>query len=174
MIDYIHLHSEEFGVEPICRVLSEHGIKIAPSTYYDNVTRRPSKRALRDAEIVELIVAERARQKLFARFGARKMWLHLRSQGHDVARCTIERLYAEQGWVGAMRRKTVRTTIPGDFDNSAQRPADLVDRRFVATRPNQLWVATSPTWRPGPARSTSRSSSTCSPAGSWVGARRPG
>jgi putative transposase len=66
------------------------------------------------------------------------MWLHLRSAGHDVARCTIERLYAEQGWVGALRRKQVRTTIP---DESAPRPADLVDRQFFATRPNQLWVA---------------------------------
>ena len=119
-------------------MLSEHGIKIAPSTYYDNASRQPSKRALRDAEIVELIVAERTRQKLFARFGARKMWLHLRGKGHDVARCTIERLYAEQGWVGALRQKKVRTTIP---DESADRPADLVDRQFFATRPNQLWVA---------------------------------
>ncbi|WP_157514979.1 hypothetical protein [Nocardioides sp. J54] len=54
-------------------MLSEHGVKIAPSTYYENVARQPSKRALRDAEIVALIAAERARQKLFARFGARKM-----------------------------------------------------------------------------------------------------
>ncbi len=138
MIDYVRLHKEEFGVEPICRVLSEHGIQIAPSTYYDNVSRRPSKRALRDAEIVELITAERTRQKLFARFGARKMWLHLRSKGHDVARCTIERLYAEQGWVGALRSNKPRTTIG---DESADRPADLVDRQFFATRPNQLWVA---------------------------------
>ena len=113
-------------------------MKIAPSTYYDNVSRRPSKRTLRDAEIVELIVAERARQKLFARFGARKMWLHLRSQGHDVARCTVERLYAEQGWAGALRAKKVRTTIR---DENARRPADLVDRDFTATAPNQLWVA---------------------------------
>jgi putative transposase len=119
-------------------VLSEHGIKIAPSTYYDNVSRKPSKRALRDAEIVGAIKAERSRQKLFARFGARKMWLHLRSKGIDVARCTIERLYAEQGWAGALRAKKVRTTIP---DENAQRPADLVDRQFVASRPNQLWVA---------------------------------
>lgn len=49
------------------------------------------------AELVALIVAERTRQKLIARFGARKMWLHLRGKGHDVARCTIERLYREQG-----------------------------------------------------------------------------
>ncbi|OYN90600.1 hypothetical protein CGZ92_00950, partial [Parenemella sanctibonifatiensis] len=119
-------------------MLSEHGIKIAPSTYYDNLARRPSKRQLRDAEVVELIVAERARQKLLARFGARKMWLHLRGRGHDVARCTIERLYAEQGWVGALRLKKVRTTIP---DESAERPVDLVDRQFWASRPDQLWVA---------------------------------
>jgi putative transposase len=119
-------------------VLSEHGMKIAPSTYYDNVSRKPSKRVLRDAEIVEAIKAERDRQKLFARFGARKMWLHLRSKGHEVARCTVERLYAEQGWAGALRTRRVRTTIP---DENAERPEDLVDRQFVASRPNQLWVA---------------------------------
>ena len=119
-------------------MLSQHGLKIAPSTYYEQVSRRPSKRDLRDAEVVELMVAERARQKLFARFGARKMWLHLRSKGHDVARCTIERLYAEQGWAGALRAKKVRTTIA---DDKAERPADLVDRDFTATAPNQLWVA---------------------------------
>ena len=117
---------------------SQHGLKIAPSSYYEQLSRQPSKRDLRDAEIVELIVAERARQKLFARFGARKMWLHLRSQGHDVARCTIERLYAEQGWAGALRAKKIRTTIA---DDTAMRPADLVDRDFTATAPNQLWVA---------------------------------
>jgi len=119
-------------------VLTEHGIKIAPSTYYDTVARRVSKRTLRDREIIELITVERARQKLFARFGARKMWLHLRSQGHEVARCTIERIYAEQEWMGALRRKKIRTTVP---DQNADRPADLVDRQFFATRPNQLWVA---------------------------------
>ncbi|MCW2749780.1 MAG: transposase, ISMyma03 aa2 [Aeromicrobium sp.] len=119
-------------------MLTEHGIKIAPSTYYDNAGRRPSKRALRDAQIVEVITAERARQKLFARLGARKMWLHLRSKGIDVARCTIERIYAEQGWVGALRAKKVRTTVP---DENADRPTDLVDRQFFANRPDQLWVA---------------------------------
>jgi hypothetical protein len=33
VIDYIRLHRDRFGVEPICAVLTEHGIKIAPSTY---------------------------------------------------------------------------------------------------------------------------------------------
>ena len=119
-------------------MLAEHGIKVAPSTFYEAVSRRPSKRVLRDAELVALIESERARQKLLARFGARKMWLHLRGKGHDVARCTIERLYREQGWVGALRLKKVRTTIG---DPAAARPGDLVDRQFWASRPDQLWVA---------------------------------
>ena len=56
------------------------------------------------------------------------MWLHLRGKGHDVARCTIERLYAEQGWAGATRGKAPRTTIPAEDHD---RPADLVDRDFT-------------------------------------------
>jgi putative transposase len=126
-----------FGVEPICRVLTEHGIKIAPSTYYEARCRRPSKRAVRDAEVIALIAA--ARERRFAcRFGARKMWLHLRRGGHEVARCTVERLMARQGWTGALRGKRPRTTVAAPAD---PRPADLVDRDFTATAPNQLWVA---------------------------------
>jgi putative transposase len=118
-------------------VLTEHGCPIAPSTYYEARARRPSKRALRDAEITELIRAAR-QQRFVARFGARKMWLYLRRQGHDVARCTVERLMTQHGWQGALRGKRVRTTIP---DENAHRPRDLVDRDFTATAPNRLWVA---------------------------------
>ena len=42
------------------------------------------------------------------------------------------------GLYGAVRGKTFKTTIP---DDAAERPADLVQRRFQADRPNQLWVA---------------------------------
>lgn len=118
-------------------MLTKHSIPIAPSTYYDARHRVPSRRAIRDAQITELIAT--ARQNRFtARFGARKMWLHLRRAGHDVARCTVERLMTQHGWCGALRGKQVRTTIP---DNHQARPADLVDRDFTATTPNQLWVA---------------------------------
>jgi hypothetical protein len=40
-----------FGVEPICRVLTSHGHKIATSTYYAVKHRPPSARAVRDAEL---------------------------------------------------------------------------------------------------------------------------
>lgn len=92
---------------------------------------------MRDAEITELIGVARE-HRFVARFGARKMWLHLRRQGHDVARCTIERLMTANGWQGALRGKRVRTTIP---DEHHQRPTDLVDRDFTASAPNRLWVA---------------------------------
>ena len=89
------------------------------------------------AVVLELIHQART-NKFVAGFGARKMWLHLRGKGHDVARCTIERLMHAEGLAGVLRGKDVRTTIA---DGKADRPADLVDRNFSATRPNQLWAA---------------------------------
>lgn len=34
IVDYIDAHKNRFGVDPIARVLTEHGMAIAPSTYY--------------------------------------------------------------------------------------------------------------------------------------------
>jgi putative transposase len=126
-------------------VLTEHGCPIAPSTFYDNVSRAPSRRAVRDGELKAVIAAER-RNKFVARLGARKLWLHLRRKGHDVARCTIERLMREMGIHGVRRGRFPVTTVA---DPAALRPADLVARDFTTTAPNQLWVADFtyvPTW----------------------------
>ena len=53
---FISEQKDRFGVEPVCRVLSEHGWKIAPGTYYAAVKRPPSARSLRDAQILTEIV----------------------------------------------------------------------------------------------------------------------
>ena len=55
-----------------------------------------------------------------------------------VSDCTTERLMQKLGIQGVKRGKGYKTTIPGE---SAARPADLVNRDFAATWPNQLWVA---------------------------------
>ena len=55
-----------------------------------------------------------------------------------MARCTVERLMRQMGLAGRVRGRGRRTTIPAD---PAARPADLVERRFVADAPNQLWIA---------------------------------
>ncbi|MEW2482456.1 IS3 family transposase [Mycobacterium sp. NPDC049093] len=138
IVDYIDTHKQAFGVEPICRVLSAHGCKIAPSTYYDACARRqqPSKRQVRDEELKVEIA--RVHRENYAVYGARKVWLQCRREGIEVARCTVERLMPELGLHGARRGKVKRTTIA---DPQAARPDDLVGRHFSPNAPNTLWVA---------------------------------
>ena len=50
LVDYIDQHRDRFGVDlPICAVLKDADVQIAPSTYYATKTRPPSARAVRDA-----------------------------------------------------------------------------------------------------------------------------
>jgi putative transposase len=60
VIAYLDQHKQEHGVEPICRVLTEAGAKIAPSTYYAAKTRPPSARTRSDAVLDERIRTTRA------------------------------------------------------------------------------------------------------------------
>ena len=131
MIAYIDANKDRFGVEPICRVLP-----IAPSTYYAAKSRLPSARALRDEELKAEI--RRVHEEHFGVYGVRKIWRQLHREGICVARCTVARLMGELGLEGVCRGKPRRTTTP---DAAADRPADLVERDFSASRPNQLWVA---------------------------------
>jgi putative transposase len=143
-VRFISGHKSRFGVEPICRVLTEHGVPIAPSTYYDAIRRGPSARAVRDGHLKAAIV--RVHGENYGVYGARKVWLALNREGIPVARCTVERLMRELGLAGARRGKRVRTTRP---DLSAARPADLVHRQFTPPGPDRLWVADFtyvPTW----------------------------
>ena len=134
-----------WGVEPICRVLSEHGCPIAPSSYYDAKGRRPSAQQARDEHLEAEIL--RVRKDNFAVYGARKVWLALNREGIPVARCTVERLMRRLGLVGARRGgQKIRTTVP---DAAAARPADLLERNFNPPAPDHTWVADFtyvPTW----------------------------
>jgi len=137
MVAFIDQHRETYGVEPICAVLP-----IAPSTYFlqkaqDHDPTRRSARAQRDAELRAAI--QRVWDEHQQVYGPRKVWRQLRREQVDVARCTVERLMRAMGLRGAVRgRAWVVTTRT---DAAAARPADLVERQFTATRPNQLWVA---------------------------------
>ncbi|WP_425309671.1 IS3 family transposase [Ammonicoccus fulvus] len=137
LVDYIDQHRDRFGVEPICAVLKDAGVQIAPSTYYAARKRPPSARAVRDAELVAQIkVAHKANLGVY---GARKIHAELNRKGVEVARCTVERLMRAEGLRGITREKTRKTTIVEGAQT--QRPEDLVQREFVASGPNQLWVA---------------------------------
>jgi putative transposase len=135
-VRFISEHRDRFGVEPICRVLTEHGLKIAPSTYYDAARRAPCARAVRDEQLKAAISAVHAEN--YGVYGARKIWLALNREGTPVARCTVERLMRELDLHGARRGKRIRTTVPAA---AAARPADLVRRQFSPAAPDRLWVA---------------------------------
>jgi len=67
------------------------------------------------------------------------VWLQLRREGIEAARCTVERLMRELGIAGvAAQRKKPRPTVP---DGTGSGPADLLGRDFTAPAPNRRWVA---------------------------------
>ncbi|MEV7144779.1 IS3 family transposase [Streptomyces tauricus] len=135
-VAYIDQNKETFGVQPICDVLAETDAPIAPSTYYAAHSRPPSARSLRDAELTERI--RQTHTDNYGVYGARKVHAALVREGVEVARCTVERLMRAAGLRGVIRAKSPRTTRPAP---ETDRPADLVERQFTATAPNQLWVA---------------------------------
>lgn len=136
MYAFIEAERETHGVEPICEVL-----EIAPSGYWayraqqHDPTRR-SPRAQRDEVWREEI--RRVWRDNHGVYGVRKVWHALRREGHAIARCTVARLMAVEGLQGVVRGRRVQTTRP---DPTADDSRDLVQRTFVADRPNQLWVA---------------------------------
>jgi len=137
MVSFIDEHRVLYGVEPICAVLP-----IAPATYYAHkaCARDPelrSARAKRDEELRSKI--RRVHEENFSVHGAEKVWRQLKREGVKVARCTVERLMRGMGLRGAVRGRAYKVTTVAD--ESALRPQDLVQREFVATKPNQLWVA---------------------------------
>ena len=136
MIAFIEEHRDVHGVEPICRVLP-----IAPSTFYAHaaIARDPdlaSDRAKQDA--IDRKKIEEAFEGSGERYGARKIWHDLRRDGHDIARCTVERLMKVMGIQGVVRGQKPITTHP---DTSQPCPDDKVNRDFTASMPNQLWVS---------------------------------
>ncbi len=143
IVDFIREHADHresgglrWGVEPICAVLSEHGLQVAPSTYYEHAGRTPTARERRDAELLSEI--RRVHTENYGVYGARKVWLTLNRKGVPVARCTIERLMKAEGLTGAVRGKVKRTTVA---DAAAERARDLVGRNFAPAAPDRLWVA---------------------------------
>ena len=137
MVRFIDDHRQVHGVEPICRVLS-----IAPSTYFRHklLARDPSRRSVRAvSDAVLRVIIRQIWDENHRVYGPRNVWKQMGREGLRVARCRVRRLMRALGLVGASRGRAWTTTT--DSQPHADRPADLVDRQFTATRPNQLWLA---------------------------------
>ena len=140
IIDYIDAHRHQFGVDPICTVLTSYGVKIAPSTYYAAKARGPvSDTAWTEAHAANTV------HRLFVSnrrlYGVRKMWHAMKHAGHDVGRDQVSRLMGICGISGAVRGRR-RTTVTTTADPGAPRHPDLIARQWGAPRrPDQWWVA---------------------------------
>jgi putative transposase len=122
----------------MCRVLG-----VSPSGYYASAGRPPSARAQLDATLTEKIRAAHAGSN--GTYGAPRVHAELVDQGLRVGRKRVARLMHKANLAGVSRRRFVTTTAKG---NGRQAP-DLVDRNFMADKPNMLWVADityCPTW----------------------------
>lgn len=132
-------HQADFPVATMCRIL-----RVSQSGFYAWLDRPPSERARRDAELLQHLRGFHARSD--GTYGAPRLLDDLRDIGIRVGQKRVARVMKLGSLVGVSRRRSVRTTRRGVEEHDA---ADLVQRQFVATAPNQLWVADItyvPTW----------------------------
>ena len=93
-------------------------------------------RTLRDEILIEEL--ERIHAENYSVYGVRKMHHAMRRAGWEIGRDQVARLMKLAGVEGVRRgRKPITTKPTGEPDT---RP-DLVERRFTAEGPHQLWVA---------------------------------
>ena len=74
-------------------------------------------------------------------YGARKVWWQLKRERSLVARCAVKLLMRDLDLRGVVRGRRCRTTLSEVVTVAADWPLERVNRRFIATRQNQLWVA---------------------------------
>jgi putative transposase len=119
-------------IDLLCRVLG-----VSRSGFYAWQTRAPSDRALSDVWLTERI--REIHEANRGVYGAPRVHAELRlGQEVRVGRKRVERLMRAAGISGLVPRKRGRTTIrvPG-----VRVADDLVERQFMPTAPNVLWVA---------------------------------
>jgi putative transposase len=129
----IEAEKAEHRISRLCKVVG-----VTRQGYYAWRRRGPSLRRLGDEELKRLIVT--IYDGSLRTYGAPRVQLDL-AEDHDVhvGRKRVARLMRELEIQGVSRRgKKPRTTVADE----KQPPApDLVERRFEAERPNQLWLA---------------------------------
>jgi len=129
---FIDREKAHHDVTVLCQLL-----KVSRSGFYAWLRRPPSARASADQVLTEQIcTAFEDNRKVY---GSPRIHAELTDAGVHVGRKRIARLMRQAGIVGCHRRK--RSFSITKQNPKAQAAPDLVDRKFVATRPNQLWVA---------------------------------
>jgi putative transposase len=128
-----------YPIYTMCRLL-----KVSASGYYAWFRRPPSQHKQDDVLLGERIEVIFRRSR--STYGRPRLHAELIYDGIHVGGKRVARLMRERSIQGASRRKTTITTVR---DRDARPAPDLVERRFTAKAPDQLWVADItyvPTW----------------------------
>lgn len=129
---FVRAHSAEWPVRTMCRALG-----VSPSGFYAWLVRPESARAAANREL--LAEVRRLHDRHGGRYGSPRMHAALRAGGVRAGRHRVARLMRQQG----IRATAARRFRPATTDSRHTLPVapDLLARRFVATAPNQVWLA---------------------------------
>ena len=112
-------------------------LHVSKSGYYDWLDRAPS--VCQQANAALALQIHSAFTASDETYGMPRVRAQLRDEGIKASRKRVARLMRQNHWRGVSRRRSYCVTTQRD---PRQRPApDLVNRQFVATDINQLWVA---------------------------------
>ena len=129
---FIDREKAHHDVAALCRLL-----KVSRSGFYAWLSRPSSARAVADEVLTTQIrTAFEDNRRVY---GAPRIHAELAEAGVRVGRKRVARLMRQAEIVGCHRRK--RSFSITRQDPKADAAPDRVDRKFVATAPNQLWVA---------------------------------
>lgn len=131
---WIHQHRNEFPVAGMCRVLG-----VSRSGFYDWWNRPQSERSRR-ADRIRAAVAQ-VHEETDEIYGATKIAKELkhRDELETACRNTVSKAMKELGIRSKISRKSFRPTTT-QVDPSKRPAANVLNREFTATAPNQKWV----------------------------------
>jgi putative transposase len=124
-------HQKEFPVAILCDVL-----EVSSSGYYAWLHRKPAVGKNRTQQMLQAVTVSYLQSNRI--YGYRKVYKDLHEL--SIAGCseTVRRVMKRLGYSAQIKPKYVVTT---DSDHSFAVADNLLDRDFVATAPNQKWVA---------------------------------
>jgi putative transposase len=127
----VKAHHAIWPVTTQCRIL-----EVSSSGFYAWIKRTPSKR--HGANVILGDRIEALHQASLETYGRPRIQADLRDEDIFASDKRVARLMRERNIQGATRRKGFKTTI---HDKDARPAPDLVNRKFTASAPDQLWVA---------------------------------
>ena len=131
---WINRHKREFPVTEMCRVLG-----VSRSGFYYSLNRPASERSMRSDRIRDCVA--QVHQETDAIYGATKIAQELRHRDDLETACrnTVAKAMKELGIRSKTGRKAFRPRTT-HADPSKQPAANVLNREFTATAPNQKWV----------------------------------